>query len=241
MTTSVLVASTGRPALLRQCLEAYIATTLPHPVELCVVVDDAESFVAALGVEAAHYHAHGDGAERWRVRFALHQNPARVGAIKAWNQALALSQGEILHPAGDDQRPRAGWLDYALEMHARQLEGYGCVGLNDLMNLPKENGLPIVCTTLMFDRKFCKERFGGVVAYPAYQYLWVDVEHDRRARRCGKLAWCEAAIVEHMHPAAGKRAADAMDAEHSQTWIADETTFNRRSQAGFPDDFEPVI
>lgn len=237
MLTSILLPSYNRPALLKECLEAYLHTTCMHDMEFIVVVDESQEAYAVAMERLAAW------ARNPLLRFQVVFNERRVGALRAWNQALALSHGEMLHPAGDDQLPHDSWLDYALAMHRDTLGGYGCVGLNDLMNLPMKDNVPIVQTTLLFDRKFCKDVFGGVVAYECYSYLWVDVELNERAKRAGKLAWCEASVVEHRHSAAGKRPFDAIDAEKTSglMWDHDEQLYRRREQAGFPNDFVSIL
>lgn len=237
MLTSILLPTYNRPAMLRECLEAVVATSGENPLEIVVVVDESHEAHAVAG------HMLSLWAREPNRHFTLSYNLHRVGALKAWNQALALSRGEMLFPLGDDGLCHPGWLDYALAMHRDQLQGYGCVGLNDKMNLPMVNGAPIVQTHLLFDRKFCKDHFGGVVAFECYKYLWVDVELNERAKRIGKLAYCEASVVEHRHSAAGKRPMDAIDQEKvSANWHElDGQLFRQRLAAGFPDDFPAVI
>lgn len=115
------------------------------------------------------------------------------------------------------------------------------VALNDFVHEPMPDWMPVVCTTMLFDRQFCKDVLGGVVAYACYKYLFVDAEIDHRARQSKRLIWRRDAIVEHMHAAIGKREQDQGDLEHSDTWIHDEAMFKQREMAGFPNDFECVV
>jgi len=145
----------------------------------------------------------------------------------------------MLFPAGDDTLFHAGWLDYALETHTVKLDKYGCVGLND----GAYDGNKQVATTLLFDRKFCKEQFWGVIAVPNYYYYCVDLELNERAKRVGKFYWDERAVVEHLHSAHGKRPLDSVDQYKMDSgWIeTDNILFEERKRLNFPNDFLPVI
>lgn len=235
MLVSILLATYNRPEAAALCVKRFIETTPNHRVEIVVVTDDnvtgqaVVDMAMTLDCDAAHV-------------VTVIENKERIGAIAAWNMALKHSHGDILVPVGDDQNPHPGWLDAALKCHETELKGYGCVGLNDLM-YGQDGTTPVLMTTLLFDRKFCKEAFGGVVAIPAYRYLFVDTELNARAQIKGRLFWCRDAVVEHLHPAAGKREIDAIDKEkmESDMWVVDEAMFMARRFAGFPDNFEAVI
>jgi hypothetical protein len=163
-------------------------------------------------------------------------NRKRQGALKGWNTALWHSSGELLFPLGDDNWCHEGWLESVLECHS-QLGGYGVVGLNDLMHDGNNH-----ISTPFFDRDFCIDHLGGVIAFPVYNYYNVDTEIMWRARRAGKLLWCPGAVCEHIHPANNKRAEDDIDRQKTNDWmVIDGKIFEQRKGSGFPDDFEPVI
>ena len=228
MKLSVLIASMNRKVALGKLLWRLIETTKGHEIEIIVAVDEDVNTVQSL--------------VGYPFVSTLIFNQKRHGALACWNQALALSTGDMLFPCGDDQWPHMGWLDRALAVHRNKLGGYGCVGFNDLMHAPTGPAHePVTMTTLIFDRRFCKEVFGGVVAIPCYKYLCVDCELNDRARAVGKLAWCEDAIVEHLHPANGKRQRDALDDEHAQWAEQDRALYEARKAAGFPNDFKAVL
>jgi hypothetical protein len=222
----------NRPEAMIRTLEAYRATTVGHDIEFVVAIDtDQKSY------ELARDWLY---SKMW-PNFEIVFNFERRGALACWNQALAKSKGDYLHPIGDDQLPRADWLTLALEAHRNKLGGSGVCGLNDLMHAPAINGEPITLTTILVDRQFCKDVLGGVIAYECYNYSCIDSEWTARARRVGKTTWVENSIVEHVHPANGKRQRDALDDEHV-VWAADDNAlFERRKSLGFPDNMERII
>lgn len=214
-----------RQSYLHQALRTLFDTAGDYKLDIIVVIDedeDSNNFVL-------------DNWKSIKVVF----NPERTGALSAWNQGLKLAQGDILFPAGDDTIFHPGWLDYALESHKDRLGGYGCVGLND----GAYDGNRQVATTLLFDRQFCKDIFGGVIAVPVYKYYCVDLELNERAKLANKFYWDERAVVEHIHSAHGKRPIDDVDRYKMDTdWmVKDNILFEERKQAGFPNDFEAII
>jgi glycosyltransferase involved in cell wall biosynthesis len=230
---SVILPSMNRMELLGQAVDSLFITTLGHDIELIIIIDeDMDSY------ELATTHLR----DKWNQQaksFTVLFNKIRRGALSAWNEGLALSTGDILFPYGDDSLCHAGWLDYALETHRDKLDNYGCVGLND----GAYDGNKQVMTTLLFDRQFCKNEFGGVIAIPSYHYYCVDLELNERAKRVNKLIWDDRATVEHIHSAHGKRPIDSTDQYKMDSgWMeADNILFELRKEQGFPNDFKSVI
>lgn len=225
MKTSILLCSMGRPTLLAQNIRRLYETTQGHEIELVVVIDrDAESVraVSALCLEL-------------NVPYTLQFNPTPRGAITCWNEALRLSTGDLLFPSGDDQEFEGGWLDHAKAAHAG-LGGYGCVGINDNLNSSAS-----FCTTLFFDRKFCKEVYGGVIAPTILKYYCVDNLLDELARKAGKFAYCPESVVRHIHPSAGRRPADDTDLSHGDYWTEDVEMMERWRSRGRNIEWEGVI
>ena len=226
MKISILFASIGREILF-DALKSVYNTTKPFDVEVILVQDvrPIEQRVSNLMIESGK-------------NFVIDFNYHKRGAIWAWNRALQLSSGDIIVPFGDDQRCYPNWLELGLNAHA-EMGGYGMVAFNDL-NL---NGETQLGTTLLYDRTFCREALGGVVAYPVYNYFFVDNELNERARKLGKYKWCKEAIVEHIHSSNGKRTADESDLERARGNFMelDKAIFEQRKEQGFPNNFNPVI
>lgn len=229
MLLSVILPTMNRLFLLEQTINSLVETTQNYNVELIVIIDEDKESVNFI-IEHVSTQINN---------LKVIYNHKRSGALSAWNQGLAISTGDMLFPAGDDSLFYGRWLDYALESHQEKLGGFGAVGLNDLAY----DGNLQLATTLLYDRRFCKEILGGVIAFPVYHYFCVDSEINARAKNAGKFYWDDRAKVEHIHPAHGKRLADASDLlKIDNEWMEkDNLLFEERKLAGFPNNFESII
>jgi glycosyltransferase involved in cell wall biosynthesis len=229
MKVSVLIPTAGRPELLGNMLSSLDETTfsLTREIETVFVIDgDEDSENVACGFF-------------WYSGKIIDVSEKKRGALWAWNRALQLSSGDIIVPAGDDHIFHEGWLDYALESHEKQLNGYGVVGMNDLAY----DGNTQLATMFLFDRKYCKEVMGGIFAPPMYHYYCIDSEWNAKAKMLGHFYWDERSIQEHIHSAHGKREIDELDREKMDAgWMEiDNQTFADRQARGFPIEWEPLI
>ena len=221
MKTSIIVASMNRPAMLEECLRRIRETTVRLDIEvICVIDEDQRSWDVA-----------------WNFIDSGIFNKKRIGTIEAFNQGLKLSTGDIIFPLGDDSYCHPGWLDKALEVHQNILKGYGMVAMNDLML----DGDTQLGTTVLYDRKFCRDWLGSVAAYPVYHYYYIDNELNERAKRAGKYIWCKEAIVEHIHSSNNKRPIDENDSNRAGFMELDKIIFEERKAAGFPNNFPGSI
>jgi glycosyltransferase involved in cell wall biosynthesis len=221
---SILLPASGRPSHLREMLKTLILTTKGHDLEIIAIIDDDKESLAI--------------ANLYNLDVIDYSNKKR-GALWAWNRALRFSDGDIIVPAGDDHIFHEGWLDYALESHEKQLNGYGVVGMNDLAY----DGNTQLATMFLFDRKYCKEVMGGIFAPPMYHYYCIDSEWNAKAKMLGHFYWDERSIQEHIHSAHGKRELDNLDREKMDAgWMEiDNKTFIDRQARGFPIEWEPLI
>jgi GT2 family glycosyltransferase len=214
----------NRPERLLACVRACLDTTPGLDVEVIAVIDcDTVSRDLLFNLNEA----------RVRVLF----NSKRQGAIACWNHGLAAARGDILVFFNDDCVPTAGWLDAALTAHREQLGGYGLCGFND--GYQDGNKLAV---QYLFDRKFCLDVLGGVMAYPVYQFYANDSEANARAKAIGRFYWCREAVVEHYHwSRPGQSHKDALDRENEAKAQADIALFEMRRSYGFPNNFEAVL
>jgi len=223
MKLSVIIPSCFRPKLFEQCIRRIRETTKSYDIEIIAVIDCDE-----ITREIA-----------FKNNCIVNYSPVRRGAIRCWNIGLSHSSGDFLFPNGDDSYCHDNWLDYALESHRDKLNNYGAVGLNDCAY----DGNLQLATTLIFDRKFCIEKLGGVIAMPVYNYYRVDTEINARAKRANAFYWDSRAKVEHLHSAHGKRELDQHDKDRvdSNYMELDRLIYEDRERRGFLDDFDPVI
>lgn len=222
MKLSVIIPTRLRPDLLLSGLESLWQTTRGYEVETIVIVDNDPKTYKRLLNEP-------------RITMLLH-NDKRVGAIKSWNMGATLATGDIFTTGSDDVHYEPDWLKLAYNAHQNKLDGYGLVAMNSYIH-----DINIQSGGTIFDRKFCKDHMGGVMYCPHYRALFADKEVDLRAKRAGRFYPCPLSVVLHLHPCESRRKVDANDKWRDRQWTKDETLFNKRELAGFPDDFEPVI
>lgn len=222
-TISVILPTCKRPESLRRMLDSLISTTKGYEVEIVALIDDDMESCAI----ASEYGC------------VLNYSSERRSVLSLWNRGLQMCRGDFIHPAMDDLIYHDGWLALGLESHREKLGGCGVVGFNDLAY----DGNRQVATQFMFDRKYCVEYMGGVIAPPAYNYLWIDVEINERAKMVNKFYWDERAIVEHAHSAHGKRPYDDHDRwkDNNDFATKDKVIFEDRKARSFPVEWTPLI
>lgn len=223
MKVSVFVATSGRPKLFKNMLTSLRRTTQMYDVEITVAIDaDYEAWDVTVGYECRVW---------W--------NPQKRGALQAWNDALSITNGNILIPVGDDTIFHDNWLDYALESHGDKLDGYGVVGMNDLAY----DGNTQVATHFLFDRKYCQDVMGGIFAPPMLHYYCVDLWWNDKAKMLGRFYWDERSKVEHLHSAHGKRPLDELDKEKMDAgWIEEDNRIYAEQKAqGLPVTWQSII
>lgn len=96
-----------------------------------------------------------------------------------------------------------GWLPILLAA-AQAVDGVAVA--NDYFN---KNG-----TLALVSRRYIEEQSGcvdmpDVVVYPGYRHNWSDAELFATAKARGRHAYCPDAVVEHLHPSAGKAPFDS--------------------------------
>jgi glycosyltransferase involved in cell wall biosynthesis len=224
-TVSCIIPTMNRPALLEQTLTRLFETTKGMDVEAVVVIDESVESVEVCEkfIVAGHNVVYSFSAER-------------RGAIFCWNLGLKMARANIYFHQGDDLDYENGWLDKALEAHRTKLNGYGMVGVNDSMHDGNR-----IATHVLFDRKFCIDFLGGLMAPTIISYYGVDNMLNELAKKAGKFFYCPEAVVNHIHPAAGKRPADATDASHQDFWTQDITTLDEWRNRGRNIEWEAVI
>jgi glycosyltransferase involved in cell wall biosynthesis len=220
---SVIVPTCNRPELFKNMLDSLKRTTQGFEVECIAVIDkDKESYQIAID----------NGC--WTIF-----SDSMRGAIECWNIGLKMCHGDLIVPAGDDQIFYDDWLKYAIESHIEKLNSYGVIGMNDLAY----NGNSQLATMFLFDRQYCKDHMGGVIAPPVYNYYCVDSEINAKAKSLNMFYWDERSTIEHLHPAHGKREKDEHDLlrEKNNLMEIDNKIFEERKARGFPITWESLI
>lgn len=224
MKISIIAPTCYRPAMFKQMLESLRRTTVGYDVEVIALIDEDNETVQV---------ANDFGVDK--INFSLNMR----GAISCWNTGLSLSSGDIIVPAGDDQLFHNDWLRFALESLASKVSGCGVIGMNDLAY----DGTKQTSTMILFDRAYCKEYMGGVIAPPVYSYYCVDSEWNEKSKLLNKFYWDKRSVVEHLHSAHNKRNKDRHDLfrEENNYMASDNTIFEDRKYRGFPIEWESLI
>jgi glycosyltransferase involved in cell wall biosynthesis len=226
MTISIIIPSTGRPALLKQCLESLRDSLAESQlrIEVVLVIDhDEESAKMARGLDLGRLQLHLDYSPEYR------------GNVAAWNRGLELSDGEFIVFAADDLKWGEGWLNAALNKMWTLPLGSGLVGFND-GHWGEE-----LSTHYIMTRTFIIDVLGGVIAWEWYKHSFNDLETNDRAKAAGRYAWAEDAHVTHLHWTFGTREKDETDARWLPDYEAAKITYLARKEAGFPNNYPPVI
>lgn len=243
MRTSIIIPSMGRKDRLLRCIHRTMETAGDNEIEFCISLDaDMESFsdVAALcRTKVCEDTKIVTGKISEKARLVVVHNVRRVGAIAAWNQGLGQATGDILVFFNDDCYPEDGWLDAALKAHKEELDGYGLVGFN--AGYQDGNKLAV---QYLFDRQFCIDVLGGVMAYPIFNFYYNDTVSNDLAKRANNFYWCEEAVVQHQHwsrPGV-KKNMDDLDRENQPFADKDKVIYENWKAHGFPMDMiKPVL
>lgn len=226
MKVSVVIPSKGRPAQLAQCVRRLFETTRGYDVEAVVVCDEQEAYDLTINALDQAFVSRDHLVWSWDT----------LPVIPAFNEGLRLSTGDVILPGNDDLVWGDGWLTEALAVLETMPDGDGVVGLNDLCPIPRNFSAFFIAT-----RRWLARENGGVLFCPHYWHNFVDPEVCARAIAGGRYAVADKAIVEHAHPAWGKAEMDATYTAGNEHFADDQAIYTMRLEAGFPDDFAPVI
>lgn len=152
------------------------------------------------------------------------------------NWAFAQSEGgntlnPLVLPTADDVRFHDGWLE-AVEATFKDPD-VQVIGTDDLSpaTANREHA-----TMPVLRRSYVKGEGSvwgeiGTIFHEGYRHNFCETETWQLALHRGVTAWAEGAIIEHLHPAWGKRAEDATDEKgNKQGWEADEALFRSRRE-----------
>jgi glycosyltransferase involved in cell wall biosynthesis len=177
------------------------ATIVDWVITFVVEADDTDSRVAV--EELAGHPVFGR-----HVRFLINERTRNCAG--AFNTGVAASDATYWFQGGDDVRYHPGW---DVKTVALMGDDVKVVGTNDLTGHP-EVLAGTAATHFLVDRQYtvevgCTWDLGpGVAGFEGYHHLAFDSEIVGVARARGVFAPCLDAVVEHVHPSAGKAQAD---------------------------------
>jgi hypothetical protein len=190
----ILVPVLGRPHRVGPLLESIEAAT-PEAEVLFLLDPDDDAERRAI-----------NEAESGEIWVGI-QAPGGNYAAKINNGARSTPR-PLLFTGADDLNFHAGWLEHAL---AALTDGIGVVGTNDLCNprvIGGEHATHFLMTREYAERP-CIDGSPGPL-FEGYLHEYVDNELIETAKHRGAYAHADDAIVEHLHPMAGKAPMDEL-------------------------------
>lgn len=155
-------------------------------------------------------------------------------AIEKWNLGLWHTSGADAYVLGaDDVEPFDGWYEAVV---GALRTGAGMVGIAD----GHQPGA-LYAAHYAFSREFLVKHHGGVMAVPHYRSWYCDLEARKRADRAGAYVAPVGATWYHNHVVFGN-APDDETYQRGKRWREiDQRIYRERMNAGFPDDFDPIL
>jgi hypothetical protein len=218
---AVVVPVRGRPQNAAPFMSSLDESTRRARVYAVAHVDDTESVAAwsALGANVL---------TNWQHSFACKVNHAYQSTGEPW-----------LFMVGDDVKFHAGWADELMRAVSVVEQSTGIrpsvIGANDLYNPRTMAGTH--ATHMLINRQYIADVGAswdgpGVVCHEGYKHNFVDDEMVTKAKQQpNAFVVAMDAIVEHMHPAAGKAEVDATYEIGAASINEDQALFARRMQA----------
>jgi hypothetical protein len=135
------------------------------------------------------------------------------------NAAYRASSGSLVLPTADDVVFREGWLEPVIERFQEvSVDGtaewftYHVVGTNDLspMSNPRHATMPVIRRAYI-ETLGCSWGEPGLVFHEGYRHNFVETEICKLADQRGVWVYEPSSVIEHLHPAWGKREEDDTD------------------------------
>jgi len=227
---SIILPTTGRKDMAVKCINRLLRS-VNEPIELICVIDsdtESEKSIRSLFLDWNKKFPYD------RLFISYSENYRGIG--RSFNDGLKISSGEYIVPASDDVWFDDRWLEAAMHEMKKFPEGGGMVALNDTHH----NGAELA-TLFLASRWFICNCMNGVLFFECYKYWHSDIEATERAKRVGRYTWAKNSVVRHDHWAWGTRAEDDTDRLNKKFLDESAGICARRREAGWPDDFEPVI
>jgi hypothetical protein len=210
----ILIPSLGRPSVLADLIENIEQVTPTDAYTIWFVLDreDTESMVAVSGRD---------------VEVVLHGGtyPVKI------NAGYRVSSGDLVLPTADDVVFHAGWLEAAL--NALSDSTVQVLGTDDLSPATANRDhatMPITRRSYIEDPGAAWGET-GTIFHEGYRHNFVETETWQLALHRGVIGWATDCVIEHLHPAWGKREADETDRKGNlQGWEQDEALFRRRQR-----------
>jgi glycosyltransferase involved in cell wall biosynthesis len=200
----ILIPTLGRSHVLADLAENIMDTTpLPHHIVFVVDFDDVDSWNA---LEEFTEPVICDGSY-----------PVKI------NAGYRATGSEYVLPTADDVKFYPDWLENALQEFSDP--SINVVGTDDLSPSTADRShatMPIIRRSYI-DRPGAAWNETGTVFHEGYRHNYVETETCQLAQYRNTWAFATGSVIEHNHPAWGKRTADDTDRKgNEQGWTEDE-------------------
>lgn len=214
--TAILIPLLGRPHRVAPVLESITAgTPEPHRVVFIVSPDDRDVMAAVFET----------GLEPLIMKSRL----TRGDYAAKIHYGIANTTEPLIFTGADDLNFHPGWLTAAY--NCGEMHGARVIGTNDLCNarvMRGEHG-----THFLVHRSYIDEMGTidepGLLFHPGYWHEYVDDELVATAKLRGEYVTSLDAVVEHLHPMAGKAPMDSLYAQQTVRMFQGRDLFRRRS------------
>lgn len=153
-------------------------------------------------------------------------NPGRsTSKVHAINRGMAGWNGDVVVNMSDDMRFIKRGFDGDI---VRAFQG----DTDQFIHFPDGHVNEALPTMSIMGRSYY-ERF-NYIYHPDYQSLWCDNEAMEGAKQLGRYKYVDLQIFHHYHPAWTGEGADPLLLHTESFFEADQQTYRRRSQSGFP-------
>lgn len=208
----ILIPTLGRAGILGSLVDNIEAVTPPGEYQLIFVLDKTD-------VESR--------------RALIDRNVVVVGHDGTYPVKIAAGyqrgEGDLVAPVADDVAFHSGWLEACL--NALRDPRVQVLGTDDLSPSTANRDH---ATMPILRRSYCEEPGAAwgesdSLFHTGYMHNWVETETWQLALHRGVAGWAEDCVIEHLHPAWGKREVDDTDRKGNlRGWDADEALFRRR-------------
>ena len=220
MTIDILVPTLGRDHVLGALIDNIEAMTPPREYRITFVLDSADT-ASFKRLSVIGYR--DSDAVRWIPQDGTY--PVKM------NTGYRATYGDLVLPTADDVVFHDGWLEAALNTLADP--SVQVVGTDDLSpaTATREHATMPILRRSYIENPGAVWGERGTVFHEGYSHNFCETETWQLALQRGVTGWAEDCVIEHLHPAWGKRETDDTDRRGNlQGWDKDEALFRTRQR-----------
>ena len=200
---------------------------MAEAIDTIVDLSECDSFTIGLTIDdddstTLNSHQLSNALESIQIKVNPGRSTSKVHAI---NRGMAGWNGDVVVNMSDDMRFIKQGFDGDI---VRAFQG----DTDQFIHFPDGHVNEALPTMSIMGRSYY-ERF-NYIYHPDYQSLWCDNEAMEGAKQLGRYKYVDLQIFHHQHPAWTGEGADPLLLHTESFFEADQQTYRRRSQSGFP-------